>query len=62
MKTKQHQDLQYEFIRFTLPDVNFEDFEIVKLDEVRNVSKWSDIYDTRLLLTIEEKNKPPDSS
>ena len=62
MKNTQPQDLQYEFLKFTLPEVNFEDFEIVRLEETRNVSRRSDLYDTRLLLTIEEKNIPPDKS
>lgn len=60
MKTTNNK--QFELMKLTLPHVNFEQFEIVDITEVKNVTKRSDLYDTRILITIEENSIPPDDS
>ena len=60
MKTTNNK--QFELMKLTLPHVNFEQFEIVDITEVKNVTKRSELYDTRILITIEENSIPPDDS
>lgn len=53
---------EYDFIKFALPHVNFKQYDLIDIDEIKNMKRHQKIYPTRLFVTIQEKNAPPDDT
>jgi hypothetical protein len=53
---------EYEFIKFALPHLNFECYDLEDIEEKKNVKRHKKIYPTRLFVTIQEKKNFPDAT
>jgi len=53
---------EHERVRRTLPHLNFDDYEIVETEEKKNEKRHQKVFPTRVYITIQEKNSPPDDS
>ncbi len=53
---------EFEMLKYVLPNVNFERYEITSVEERINEEKRKSTYRMRLFVTIEEKADPPDKT
>jgi hypothetical protein len=59
---KKTENKEFEMLKYVLPNVDFENYEIVSVEEKVNEERRKCTYRTRLFVTIEEKHAPPDES
>ena len=53
---------EHDWLKRSMPHVNFNAYDLEDIQEKRNTKRHEKIYPTRLFVTIQEKNVPPDDS
>ena len=56
------ESLAIEYMKISLPNIDRDNFDLIDIVETKNESSWNQFYETRLILTIEEKKCLPDDS
>ncbi len=52
-------DVMEEYIKKTLPNVNWDYYDLIGIEKVKNIWKHQDIYINRMIVRIKEKTKIP---